>query len=275
MQRTSAAAAVAAALIVGAAQAPRPAFEAASVKVTKSTSPIVRISMPPGRLSVVNATLRMLIRNAYLFQDFRMSGGPGWLDTTRFDVEATAGASMTADQIRAMERTLLEDRFGLKTHVETRELPIYVLSVTRRDGKLGDRIKQSGEECAPLPSLSGAPPPPPPPAGPANAAQQCPSILAAGNFTGRKLTIARMATTLSQFVNREIVDRTNLSGAFDFELRWLPDQPIPPGAPQWPVDTNAPSLFAALPEQLGLKLEPSRAPVEVLVIDGAERPTED
>ena len=275
-QRLVAAAAVTGVLVVGGAQTTRPAFEAASVKIHKSTSPLVRISTPPGRLSAVNVTLRMLIRNAYLFQDFRMSGGPGWLDSDKFDVEATAGTSVTIDQIRSMERTLLEDRFGLKTHVETRELPIYVLSVARRDGKLGDQIKPTGTECMPLPVPAGAPPPPPPPPGPSpGGAQQCPSILAAGNFSGRKLTVTRMATALSQFVNREVVDRTNLSGEFDFNLRWLPDQPAAPGAPQWPIDAAAPSLFTALQEQLGLKLEPSRAPVEVLVIDGAEKPTPD
>src|SRR5262252_1268512 len=94
-QRLVAAAAVTGVLVVGGAQTTRPAFEAASVKIHKSTSPLVRISTPPGRLSAVNVTLRMLIRNAYLFQDFRMSGGPGWLDSDKFDVEATAGAAAT------------------------------------------------------------------------------------------------------------------------------------------------------------------------------------
>ena len=144
MKRLTTAAAV---LVLAAAQTPRPVFEAASVKVNKSSSPLVRLSMPTGRLSVVNVTLRMLIRNAYLLQDFRISGGPAWLDIDRFDIEATASAAVSIDQIRAMERALLEERFHLKTHTETRDLPIYVLSLARRDGKLGDQIKVSGTEC--------------------------------------------------------------------------------------------------------------------------------
>jgi uncharacterized protein (TIGR03435 family) len=262
---------------VASAQTPRPAFDAASVKVNTSNSPLVRIGTPTGRLSAVNVTLRMLIRNAYLLQDFRMSGGPGWIDTDRFDVEATAGASVTFDQIRAMTRTLLEDRFQLKTHTETRELPIYVLSVVKRDGKLGDQIKLSGAECLPMKPPAGAPPPPPPPPGPApNGAPACPSMLAPGNISGRKLTIARLATTLSLFLNREIVDKTALAGEFDLDLHYLPDDiPFaPPGAPRPPVDTSAPPLFTALQEQLGLKLESSRGPVEVLVIDSAQKPKE-
>ena len=204
-----------------------------------------------------------------------MIGGPSWLDTDRFDVEATAGASVTFDQIRAMTRTLLEDRFQFKTHTETRELPIYVLSVARRDAKLGDQIKPSGAECLPMIPPAGAPAPPPPPAGPApNGTPQCPSMLAPGNISGRKITIARLATTLSLFLNRAIVDRTNLSAEFDLDLRWLPDQPPPADVRQAPTDATAPPLFTALQEQLGLKLESWRGPVDVLVIDGAKKPTQ-
>ncbi|HET9832011.1 MAG TPA: TIGR03435 family protein [Vicinamibacterales bacterium] len=278
MRSIGAAIACAALVLFATAQSPRPSFEAASIKTNESSSPLVRLSTPTGRLSGVNVTLRMLIRNAYLLQDFRMSGGPAWIDTDRFDVEATAGASVGFDQVRAMERTLLEDRFHLKTHTETRELPIYVLSVARRDGKLGDQIKASGTECLPMKPPAGAPPPPPPPPGSTpTGAPQCPSMLAPGNVSGRKITIARLATTLSLFVNREIIDKTNLAGEFDLDLRWLPDQLpfVAPGTPAPPVDTTAAPLFTAIQEQLGLKLESSRGPVEVLVIETAEKPTED
>ena len=263
-------------VLVATAQTPRPSFEA-SVKVNRFSSPLVRIGTPTGRFSAVNVTLRMLIRETYRLQDFRMIGGPGWMDTDRFDVEATAGASVSYDQIRAMTRTLLEDRFGLKTHTETRELPIYMLSLAKRDTKLGDQIKHSGAECLPMTPPAGAPPPPPPPPGPTpNGVRQCPSMLAPGHISGRKLTIARLATTLSLFVNREIVDKTSLDGEFDLDLHWLPDQTpfVVPGTPPPPIDSTAPPLFAALQEQLGLKLESSRGPVEVLVIDAAQKPKE-
>jgi uncharacterized protein (TIGR03435 family) len=262
--------------VFAAGQAPRPSFEAASVKTNTSNSPLVRLSMPTGRLSGVNVTLRMLIRNTFQLPDFRMIGGPGWMDSDRFDIEATAGTSVGFDQVRAMERTLLEERFHLKTHIETRELPIYVLSVARRDGKLGDQIKTSGAECQPMKPPAGAPPPPPPPPGPTAAGTpQCPSMLAPGYVSGRKITIARLVTVLWLFVGRQIVDKTNLAGDFDLDLRWLPDQAPPNDVRAPTTDATAPSLFTAIQEQLGLKLESSRGPVEVLVIDGVEKPTQD
>jgi uncharacterized protein (TIGR03435 family) len=268
--------AVALIVLVATAQTPRPSFEAASVKANRSGGPLVRLATPTGRFSAVNVTLRMLVREAYRLQDFRVTGGPGWMDTERFDVEATAGSPVTFDENRAMLRTLLEDRFHLKTHTETRELPMYVLSVARRDAKLGDQIKPSGAECLPMTPPKGAPPPPPPPAGPRPAgAPQCPSMLAPGNISGRKITIARLATTLSLFLNRDVIDRTNLSGEFDLDLQWLPDQPPPTDVRNAPTDGTAPPLFTAMQEQLGLKLDSSRGPVEVLVIDSVEKPTDD
>jgi uncharacterized protein (TIGR03435 family) len=264
-----------------AAQSPRPAFEAASVKANTSGSGLVRMSMLPGRLSAVNVTLRMLVRNAYGLPDFRISGGPNWMDADRFDVEGKAVGTPTFDQIRAMTQTLLQDRFALRTHNETRELPIYVLMLARRDGKLGDQLKRSGAECLPMIPPPGAPPPPPPPPGPAppGGRPQCGSMLGNGNLSGRKLTIERLVATLSQYVNRAIVDQTNLAGEFDIDLRWQPD--LVPGGPAGgfgpppPIDPNAPSLFTALQEQLGLKLESQRGPVDVLVIDGAGKPSAD
>jgi uncharacterized protein (TIGR03435 family) len=268
-----------AAQALGAAQeSQRPAFDAASVKLNTSRTLPVRISTFPGRFSASNVSLRMLVRNAYSLQDFQMSGGPNWMDADRFDVDATAGGSTTFDRIRAMTRTLLQDRFKLVAHNETRELPIYILTVARRDGKLGDQIKQAGTECKPIAVLAGAPPPPPPPPGGAAPNAQCPSMLALGGISGRRLAFERVVATLSQYVGRRIVDKTNLTGAFDLDLQWVPDQ-LPDGGrglvPIAPFDPNGPSLFTALQEQLGLKLESSRGPVEVLVIDAAEKPSAD
>lgn len=264
-------------LIFAIAQAVRPPFEAASVKTNRSSSPLVRLGMPTGRLSGVNVTLRMLIRSAFQLPDFRMAGGPSWMDSDRFDVEATAGGSVSFDQVRAMTRTLLEDRFHLKTHVETRDLPIYVLSTARRDGALASQIKSAAADCAAITPPAGAPPLPPPPPGPSpTGAPTCPSVVMNGHVSGRKMSITRLAAALGSFVNREIVDRTNLTGEFDLDLRWLPDQlPFAPAGIPPPLDTSAPPLFTALQEQLGLKLESSRGPVDVLVIDGAEKPGED
>jgi len=260
--------------VAAAQQAPRPAFEAASVKSNTSVGGFIRVMTPPGRFSVVNAPLRMVLRNAFALPDYRMSGGPGWIDTDRWDIEATAGGAATFDEIRAMTRTLLEDRFKLKTHTETRQLPIYVLSVARRDGKLGDQIKPSGAECLPITPPPGAPPPPPPPPGPAPRTQ-CGSMLGLGAMSGRKLRMERLVEVLSQYVGRRIVDQTNLDGEFDLDLRWMPDQVPGRGGPPLLSDDNAPSLFTALQEQLGFKLDASRGPVDVLVIDGVEKPSSD
>ena len=256
------------------AQSSRPSFEAASVKPNTSGDTFLRVMTPPGRFSAVNAPLRMVVRQAFQLPEFRMSGGPGWLDTDRWDIEATAGGAASFDEIRAMTRTLLEDRFKLKSHTETRQLPIYVFSVARRDGKLGDQIKPSGAECLPIKAPAGAPPPPPPPPGPAPRTS-CGSLLGLGAISGRKLRIERLVEVLSQYVGRRIVDVTHLTGEFDLDLRWTPDQPAGRGGPPLLSDDNAPSLFTAVQEQLGLKLDASRGPVDVLVIDGAEKPFSD
>lgn len=257
------------------------AFEVASVKPNKSQSGLVRIGTLQGRFTATNATLRMLVQNAYGVQDFRMSGGPGWIDTDRFNVEAKSDAGATFQQTQSMLKTLLEERFQLKVHTETRELRVYALIVARGDGQLGAKLLHSGPECRPITTPPGIPAAPPPPPGPAPAGgMMCPSMLMQGNVSGRNLTMERLATTLSPWVNRQVVDRTKLAGSFDMDLQWAPDQtPFRPsdglGAPRLPVDPNLPSLFTALQEQLGLKLTSERGMVDVLVIDRAERPAED
>ena len=266
--------------LIAAAQTPRPAFEAASVKVNTRNDGLTRVATFPTRFSAVNATLHMLVRYAFNIPDYRLSGGPNWMDGDRFDVEGAAGRSADFDEIRAMARTTLEDRFMLRSHVEKRDQPIFVLTVARRDGKLGDQIAPAGEECKPVTPPPGAPPPPPPPPGgfPAGG-PRCPSMLGLGAISGRKLPMSLLVSTLSNYLNRHIVDTTNLTGTFDLDLRWAPDQLRlgPPGAPVpvMPFDPNGPSLSTALQEQLGLKFESARGPVDVLVIDSVEKPSAD
>jgi uncharacterized protein (TIGR03435 family) len=265
-----------------AAQTPS-AFEVTSVKPNTSGTLGIMIRTPPGRFIATNVTLRMLIRSAYQnMPDFRMIGGPSWIDTDRFDVDATAGSAAgpnTAEQLRLMIQSLLEDRFKMKSHMETRELPIYLLVLARRDGKLGDHLKPATNECKEIVPPPGAPPPPPPPPGgaPQGAQRQCPSMLGMGAISGRQLSIDRLADTLAPYANRKIVNQTNLTGLFDLDLHWLPDLLpfVPIGAPPPPTDSDAPPLMTALQEQLGLKLDASRGPVEVLVIDSVEKPSAD
>src|SRR6185436_6045164 len=269
-----------AAFLITAAQAPRPVFEAASVKINTAQQAMVRVATFPTRFSAVNANLRLLLRYAYNLPDFRMIGGPDWMDTARFDIEGAAGATVPFDEVRAMTRTLLEERFKLRAHMETRDQPIYLLTLARRDGKLGDQIKPSGSECLPITPPAGFPPPPPPPPGGApRDGPGCGSMLGAGAISGRKMSIERLIATLAPYANRVIVDRSGLAGLYDLDLRWLPDlTPFStgPGLPPPPIaDPNAPPLFTALQEQLGLKLESSRGPVDVLVIDSVEKPSAD
>ncbi|HXE84715.1 MAG TPA: TIGR03435 family protein, partial [Gemmatimonadales bacterium] len=201
-------------------------------------------------------------------------------DADRFDIEGAAGRTADFEEIRAMTRTVLEDRFKLRSHVEQREQPILVLTVARRDGRLGDDMAPAGGECKPITPPQGAPPPPPPPPGGAAAGgPRCPSMLGIGAISGRKLAMSLLVSTLANYLNRQIVDRTNLTGTFDLDLRWTPDNVnVAPGTapfPVFPFDPNGPSLSTALQEQLGLKMESARGPVDVLAIDGAEKPTPD
>jgi uncharacterized protein (TIGR03435 family) len=247
-------------------------------------------TLPGGRFTATNVPLRLLLRFAYEVQDFQLIGAPGWVDADRFDIVATAGGAAGLNPpIRLMVRALLEDRFRLAARTESREGPIYALVLARSDGRLAPGLRRSGPECLPITPFPGAPAPPPPPPGvsvdPSRARGRCPFLPLPGRVSAREMTMAQWATLLTQFVARPVVDRTGLAGAFDFDLQWTPDylaQPGaiggPAGAPPPPappgVDPNGPSLFTALQEELGLKLDAARGPVEVLVIDRVERPTE-
>jgi uncharacterized protein (TIGR03435 family) len=272
-----------------AAQSPsRPTFGAASIKVNRATAGLVRVSMSPGRYSAVNVTLRLMLRQAYGIPDFRMSGGPNWIDVDRFDVEARADdAAAQGQPVTLMLRSLLEERFKLTVYTETRDSPIYALVVARSDGKprseikLGSQLRRSGADCLPPTAPAGAPaPPPPPPGAGAGRGDQCPSIQGPGLISGRKMTMARLADALAPSVSRVVIDRTSLDGNFDLDLQWLPDQPrqggpLANGAGGFVPSPDLPSIFTAVQEQLGLKLDSQRGPADILVIERAEKPTED
>jgi len=266
--------------VCAAAQAPpRPSFGAASIKANRTGFGPVRVSSSPGRFSAVNVSLRVLIRTAYGLPDFKMSGGPSWIDVDRFDVEATADAAAVGQPINAMLQSLLEERFRLTAHMETRELPIYALIIARTDGKLGSQLRKSGEECVPPTIPAGAPPPPPPPPGSGARGSQCPSIQGPGVISGRKTTMGRLADAIAGSVGRVVIDRTGLDGTFDLDLQWLPERVGGPPAEgrglTWPGQSDLPSIFTALSEQLGLKLDSRRGPVDVLVIERAEKPSQE
>jgi uncharacterized protein (TIGR03435 family) len=274
------------------AQAPQaaalPTFEVASVKLNKSGELGTQIRLAPGgRLTATNATLRSLIAQAYgtpqPLPNFRITGAPKWVDSDRFDIVATAGRAQQTDvngvqsESFLMLRTLLAERFKLVTHNETREQSIYGLITTRSEGLLGPQLRTSNVDCAALLAAQRGGPPPAPPA--PGERPTCGQMGGFGRLSAGAITMTQLANILSARVNQVVVDKTGLMGRFDLELQWTPEQPPPPPfpgvPPPPPVDPNGPSIFTAVQEQLGLKLNSQKGPVEVLVIDSVDHPTED
>ena len=175
-----------------------------------------------------------------------------------------------------MLRTLLADRFKLVMHKETKELPIFELVVARQDGKLGPQLRPAAVDCAARAAAAARGEKPPPassgPPGPGS----CGISMNPVSVSGGGATMEMLAGILEGPSQRLVIDRTGLTGNWDFAVKYTPERSqLPPGVePPVPIDWNGPSLFTAIEEQLGLKLRPSRGPVEVLVIDSVERPTE-
>jgi len=291
-----------AALGAKAPQEPPPggwAFEVASIKPNKSGDCRVMMQMQPGQLRATNVTLRLLIRNAYALQDFQISGGPSWMTSDHFDLIAkmpegfqqTPGPPPAAGgpptPMQQMMRQLLTDRFKFAAHNETKDAPVYALILARSDGRLGPQITKSEVDCAAVMAAArgrgpGAMPPPGAPGGRGTDNIPCGIRIGPGALTMGGTPLANFAQSLGMFAGRIVLDRTGLTGAYDINLTWTPDQMSqrPPGAPEpllngVAVDPNGPSLFTAVQEQLGLKLDSQRGPVDTLVIDRAEKPVEE
>jgi uncharacterized protein (TIGR03435 family) len=244
------------------------------------------------------------LRTALQKPDYQVIGAPGWIDTERYTIMAKAPDGTPPAAMTTMMLNLLKDRFQLATHLETRELPIFNLVMARTNGRLGPNIKATPADCQatvaerdaatqaaaagrgappPLPGMPGGPPlpdlnAPTPPCGFGR--------FVAGHVAASGRTMAQIVTTLSELVGRPVIDETGLPGLYDFTLKFAPEGraagPLGPtlallGAQDQapPVDPDAPSLSTALQEQLGLKLESARGPVEVVVIDRLEKPTPD
>ena len=261
------------------------AFEAASIRPNKSGdfSQFIR-RQPGGRMTVTNMPLRQLITFAFQLQQQQLVGGPSWIANDRFDIvakmegdPAPVAPGAGPDPLMLAMRTLLTERFKLVTHKETRDLEVYALTVARTDGKLGAAIKPSTTDCEALMAgrRGGGPPPPPPdPNGPV----VCGLRGSFGRIQMGGFLVSEFARSLQGLAGRLVLDRTGLKGPYDLELSFAQDRPngpLPPGVEVPPADPNAPNVFTALQEQLGLKLESTKAPIEVLVIDSIEQPTPD
>jgi uncharacterized protein (TIGR03435 family) len=258
-------------------------FEVASVKPSAKPQPNplgfpVRFTFriePGGMVRASQITLRELIMNAYDLPPFRVDGGPGWINSDRFEVMAAPepGFSGTIEDVRGMVRALLSERFKLRVHTENRESPVYHLVLARKDGKLGTQLRSSTTNCEAVRSRRA--PGREPPAGGLE-----PSCRPSFDANVREAAMTELegesmegfARTLQSEARRTVLDRTGLAGTFDIQLAFTPE-PLP-GLPRMPGSENGLSLFTAMQEQLGLKLEADRAPVEVLVIDSAEKPTQ-
>ena len=237
---------------LGAQQTPPPAFEVASIRRNTVDKGIPFNAPPPDGINLINRPVESLVRSAYDVPFFRIVGMPEWANGESYDVIAKAARPITAEERRLMLRSLLIDRFGLKTHLEMREQTVYVMTRVRPDGPPGPGLKPR-PECAQSdpPCTSGGSAIPP-----------------AGRLSLSAATIDVLASGLvSSVLESTVVNESKLDGRFDIELSWRPDSVT--------ADANdrRPSFFTAMEEQLGLKLTAQRRPVEVLVIDALQRPT--
>ena len=241
-----------------------PAFEVVSIRPNNSGARSVSIGAPsPDTFRAENVWLRFLIQVAWDVKDFQLLGGPGWVTSDRYDVTAKAAENAPFPEMRLMLRALLEDRFQLKLHTETRELPIYALVVGKGDVKL--QPTSEGSCAMPSPDWQASSPSPLP---------VCGNISARSNgVDGIGVSMAQLASSLSNSMQRTVDDQTALTGKFDVHMKWAADQSTPgfwaPGlapAPSADASTDSgPSIFTVIREQLGLALEARKGPVTVLV----------
>ncbi|MGB6472753.1 MAG: M56 and DUF3738 domain-containing protein [Candidatus Sulfotelmatobacter sp.] len=253
-------------------------YEVASIKPNKSGDNMTRMMMKPDGLSATGATLDMLIQDAYGVRYFQIAGSPSWFKTERYDIEAKMDSSVAEElrklndnqreaETRRMLLALLADRFQLKLHIDTKELPVYALVIAKNGSKL--QVARPGDTYPN--GFKG-------PDGGGGAGM----MFMEGNggpVRGQAIPIASLVHLLSQQLGRTVLDKTGLTGKYDFTLKWVPDESQgPPGPPRMdnapPPDSSGPSLFTAIQEQLGLKLEAQKGPVEILVIDHAAKPSE-
>jgi len=222
-----------------------PAFEVASIKKNVSGGDNASLrAQPGGRVVVTNHTLRNMIRNAFNVQNYQIVGGPDWINEDRWDIVAKAATDADPQQLLLMVRALLVDRFKLDIRNEAREMPVYALVLARADGRLGPQLRTSTIDCVALYAAAG------------EKRQEPPRDIHGRPACGT---------------------RTTRGSSFDLDLTWAgePPPPGPDGAvPQASLSGDGVSLFTAVQEQLGLKLDARRAPVDVIAIEAAERPAE-
>ena len=231
-----------------------PKFEVASIKPSNSEDRRPFFNQTAGQYTVRNSTVRRLIQAAYMIKDFQIAGGPEWMNSDLYDISAKPETSVPWEQMAEMVKSLLADRFQLVIRKENKEMPVYALVIAKNGPKL-----KAADEAAPKVIR-----------------------VRRGLLTAPMGDMPMIAGLLSGFLGRSVINKTGLTGAYDVKLEWVPDEyqvamfarmQVPDGfgapAPDW----HGPSLFTALEEQLGLKLESQKGPVEMFMIERIERPS--
>jgi bla regulator protein blaR1 len=249
-------------LLVALTLSAQKSFDVATIKPNGENDHRVMIRMRPGGgFSATGMNLRTLIMQAYNVRGYQITGGPDWMNTDRYDVNAKAEGlpeRVTPEMLRPMLQSLLADRFQLKLHKETKEMPVYALV----NGKGPHKLKTSESGGAEARNMMRIGP---------------------GQATLTGTTMAGLAQALAQPLGRPVNDKTGIEGKFDIDIRWTPEpgQGFGPfgtaGPPPEAIaasDASGPSIFTAVQEQLGLKLDSGKGPVEIIVIDSAAKPTE-
>lgn len=229
-------------------------FEVVSIKPNLASDARLMFQLTPGgRFSATGVTVKALIQQAYNVQDFQISGGTAWTAADHYDIVAKAegvGDHMPAEQFRSMLRDLLEERFQLKIHKEWKEMPVYALVISKNGPKFQASDGSSGT-----------------------------TMPRRGQLIAKHAEMSLLVSVISRQLGRTVVDQTNLHGAYDFTLEWAPDLEVDALSGQstktLPPNTDSrPSIFTALQEQLGLRLNSEKGPVEMLLIDGVEKPSD-
>jgi uncharacterized protein (TIGR03435 family) len=300
---------------------PKLSFEVISIKPSAPNLGIRGGGARGDRFTLTGASLRMLLQNGYqplssggggLLGQLQIIGGPPWMDSDRYDIQATAdcsGGVLSREQLQLMVQSMLEDRFQLKAHKETRELPVYNLVVAKDGPKLKasedqtpSPIAQGGlQPCGPAPAAPSPLPFPPPGPGQRGGPLDPNFVMPKGamimmmnpqglTMRAAGVPVGNLVNMLQNQIGRPIIDKTDLKGLFDFQLQFSPEGltfpglpgGLPPGGPPGgagpagapPTSSDpVPSLFTAI-QDLGLRLESSKGPVEVLVVDSVQKPTE-
>lgn len=221
-------------------------FEVASIHPSPPQEPghmSIGMSIDKGLLRASGMTVKFLIEQAYDVRDFQVVGGPSWIGSQQYDINAKIDGNPTDEQMRVMMQSLLADRFKLQVHRDTKEMPCYALVVA----KGGSKLKALEMDAEGKPKNGGM-------------------SMSRGSFTGQGLPVKAIAHAVEQVLGRAVIDRTGLTGNFDFKLEWTPDEAR--------TDGEGASIFTALQEQLGLRLENTRGQVGIVVVDHLEKPTE-